>query len=80
MVSNECKVCFSRHCDMLLLPCAHLALCEVSLLCGLVDDSGVRKRRILNSQRDEYITHVSFVVGRSIRWYIISWLAMLIIG
>jgi hypothetical protein len=30
MVSNECKVCFSQHCDMLLLPCAHLALCEVS--------------------------------------------------
>jgi len=30
-ISNECKVCFSQHCDMLLLPCAHLALCEVSL-------------------------------------------------
>ena len=29
-ISNECKVCFSQHCDMLLLPCAHLVLCEVS--------------------------------------------------
>lgn len=28
-ISNECKVCFSQHCDTLLLPCAHLALCEV---------------------------------------------------
>ena len=28
-ILNECKVCFSQHCDMLLLPCAHLALCEV---------------------------------------------------
>ena len=28
-ISNECKVCFSQHCDMLLMPCAHLALCEV---------------------------------------------------
>ena len=28
-ISNECKVCFSQHCDILLLPCAHLALCEV---------------------------------------------------
>jgi hypothetical protein len=28
-ISDECKVCFSQHCDTLLLPCAHLALCEV---------------------------------------------------
>lgn len=28
-ISDECKICFSQHCDMLLLPCAHLALCEV---------------------------------------------------
>ena len=28
-ISNECKICFSQHCDMLLLPCAHLAICEV---------------------------------------------------
>jgi hypothetical protein len=33
-ISNECKVCFSQHCDMLLLPCAHLALCEVYPLLG----------------------------------------------
>ena len=31
-ILNECKVCFSQHCDMLLLPCAHLVLCEVSPL------------------------------------------------
>ena len=31
MISNECKICFSQHCDTLLLPCAHLALCEVLL-------------------------------------------------
>jgi hypothetical protein len=31
-ITNECKVCFSQHCDMLLLPCAHLALCEVVTL------------------------------------------------
>jgi len=31
-ISNECKVCFSQHCDMLLLPCAHLALCEVHIV------------------------------------------------
>jgi hypothetical protein len=30
-ISNECKVCFSQHCNMLLLPCAHLVLCEVAL-------------------------------------------------
>ena len=29
-ITDECKVCFSQHCDTLLLPCAHLALCEVS--------------------------------------------------
>jgi hypothetical protein len=29
-ILDECKVCFAQHCDMLLLPCAHLALCEVS--------------------------------------------------
>ena len=32
MISNECKICFSQHCDTLLLPCAHLALCGVILL------------------------------------------------
>ena len=32
MISNECKICFSQHCDTLLLPCAHLALCEVLLV------------------------------------------------
>jgi len=28
-IMNECKICFSQHCDVLLLPCAHLVLCEV---------------------------------------------------
>ena len=30
-ITDECKVCFSQHCNMLLLPCAHLVLCEVNL-------------------------------------------------
>ena len=29
-ITDECKVCFTQHCDMLLLPCAHLVLCEVN--------------------------------------------------
>ena len=29
-IANECKVCFQQLCDSVLLPCAHLALCEVS--------------------------------------------------
>jgi len=28
-IANECKVCFEQLCDCVLLPCAHLALCEV---------------------------------------------------
>jgi hypothetical protein len=32
LISDECKVCFAQHCDMLLMPCAHLALCEVQVL------------------------------------------------
>lgn len=58
-ISNECKVCFSQHCDILLLPCAHLALCEVSRRSPLLfvefainEDSGVRRRRIPRLQLD----------------------------
>ena len=27
-ISDECKVCFSQHCDTLVLPCAHLVMCR----------------------------------------------------
>ena len=67
-ISNECKVCFSQHCDMLLLPCAHLALCEVPTApifwsCRLMS-SGVPRGRILRSQLDGSTINVSFVAGR----------------
>jgi hypothetical protein len=29
MIANECKICFSQHSEVLLLPCAHLVLCKV---------------------------------------------------
>jgi hypothetical protein len=48
-IMNECKICFSQHCDVLLLPCAHLVLCEVLyhfVFC--VTFSGVRRKRIPN--------------------------------
>lgn len=44
-IANECKVCFGQLCDSVLLPCAHLALCEVcfsssvsSLILGVCKD------------------------------------------
>ena len=27
-ISNECKVCFVQHIDILFLPCAHLVMCR----------------------------------------------------
>lgn len=47
-ISNDCKICFSQHCNMLLLPCAHLAICEVfnPAFVG-VNLSGVQGRLIL---------------------------------
>jgi hypothetical protein len=58
MISNECKICFSQHCDTLLLPCAHLALCEVISLSTLLTSSGVQRRLILISMAGALKTFV----------------------
>jgi hypothetical protein len=66
LVLDECKICFAQHCDMLLMPCAHLALCEVYvLLGGAAFGSGVLIRHILRLMLEGLIISVLYVVARS---------------
>jgi hypothetical protein len=79
LISDECKVCFAQHCDMLLMPCAHLALCEVRVLLTSwtdLDNSGVLIGRILRLMLEGFIINVLYVGPRSRKWYVFltSWL------
>ena len=77
-ITDECKVCFAQHCDMLLLPCAHLVLCEVNRTVSCFwqlrsdIDSGVPTGRILRSMCGGFIISVLYVVPRSQKWYSLS--------